>query len=104
MKKIFLLKEIFTIRYFLISLSFLFYLILSLKFYYLCNGDVVNFYPLISADGYDWYTEGIYLVETLKGHNFPNLPVLRNPFFVFITATDYLFGSKGIILSIVFFL
>lgn len=74
----------------------------GLKFYFLCDGDVLNHYPLISPDGFDWYTEGTYLIKIFFEKNLPNLPVLRPPFFVLITSLDYLLGSKGIILSIIY--
>jgi len=72
------------------------------KFYLLCNGDVLNHYPLISPDGFDWYTEGTYLFKGFFVENLPSLPVLRPPFFVFITFLDYLAGSRGLILAILF--
>ena len=72
------------------------------KFYFLCNGDVLNHYPLISPDGFDWYTEGTYVFKGFFAENLPSLPVLRPPFFVFITFLDYLAGSKGLILAILY--
>lgn len=80
----------------------IFGLAFGIKFYSLCNGDVLNHYPLISPDGFDWYTEGTYLIKSFFEQNLPNLPVLRPPFFVLITLLDYLAGSKGIVLSILY--
>ena len=74
-------------------------LIFGLKFIFLSNGDVINHYPLISSDGFDWYTEGIYLIKSFFQNNLPNIPVLRPPIFVLITSLDFLTGSRGLVLS-----
>lgn len=74
-------------------------LIFGLKFIFLSNGDVINHYPLISQDGFDWYTEGIYLINSFFQNNLPNLPILRPPTFVLITSLDFLTGSRGLVLS-----
>lgn len=74
-------------------------LIFGLKFIFLSNGDVINYYPLISDDGFDWYTEGIYLINSFFRNNLPNLPILRPPIFVLITSLDFLTGSRGLVLS-----
>lgn len=62
----------------------------------LSNGYVINQYPFISPDGFDWITEGLYLSEAMKGNLYEGvLPVARPPFFVFITAIDSLLGQTG---------
>jgi hypothetical protein len=83
---------------------FIFAILFSIKFYVLSNGNVLNHYPFISPDGFDWYTEGIYLVHLIQGDKLQALPVLRPPIFVFITALDYIFGGSGLILSVFYFL
>lgn len=67
------------------------------KLVVLSNGYVINQYPFISPDGFDWITEGLYLSEAIKGNLYAGvLPVARPPFFVFITAIDVLLGQTGI--------
>ena len=83
---------------------FFFAILFSIKFYVLSNGDVINHYPFVSPDGFDWYTEGIYLVHLIQGDNLQALPVLRPPIFVFITALYYILGGSGLILSGFYFL
>ena len=72
------------------------------QFVYLANGDVINNYPFISPDGFDWYTEGVYVTQLFSGATLPELPVLRPPFFVFVTAVDFIFGNKGLVLAILY--
>jgi hypothetical protein len=86
---------------FICNLAVIFFgLAFGLKFYFLSNGDVLNHYPLISPDGFDWYTEGMYLINSFFENDLTSLPVLRPPFFVLITLLDCLAGSKGLVLSI----
>ena len=80
----------------------LFAALFGVQFVYLANGDVINNYPFISPDGFDWYTQGIYVTQLLGGDSLPELPVLRPPFFVFITAVDFIFGNKGLVLAIAY--
>jgi hypothetical protein len=87
------------LRSFATKIAFLFSFLLGAKFVYLANGDVVNHYPYISPDGFDWYTEGVYLVKLFGGASLPELPVLRPPLFVFVTAADYVAGSQGWVLA-----
>ena len=44
--------------------------------------------------------EGVYFDKLLSGAKLPELPVLRPPFFVFITAADYLAGGRGVVLAL----
>lgn len=73
----------------------------AIQFVLLSNGDVINNYPYISNDGFDWYTEGVYVDKLLQGLALPDLPVLRPPVFVFVTAADYLAGGAGLVLALV---
>lgn len=80
--------------------------VLSLAYFFklliLSNGYMINQYPFISPDGFDWITEGLYLSEAIKGNVFDGvLPVARPPFFVFITAIDAFFGQTGIVIWLV---
>jgi len=81
---------------------FLYALFFGLKFIYLSNGSVIDHYPFISPDGYDWQVEGMYLVRYLSGYSLPDLFVLRPPIFVLINAVDYIFGGAGLILGFVY--
>lgn len=84
----------------IIAYSFLF----SYNFIRLANGDILNCYPFISPDGFDWYTEGIYLVNIIYGVDLPPLNVLRPPGFVCITALDYVAGENGIVIGTLLFI
>lgn len=87
------------IRSFATKSTILFSLLFAVKFWYLGGGDVVNYYPYISPDGFDWYLEGVYLIKFLGGASLPALPVLRPPLFVLVTAADFIFGRGGAILG-----
>lgn len=79
---------------------FLFSLMFAIQIVVLANGDIVNNYPYISPDGFDWYMQGVYLDKVLSGATLPELPVLRPPLFVLITAADYIAGGRGLIFSL----
>ena len=53
----------------------------------------------MGPDSYDWYVEGIYLVQSFGGELLPNLFVLRPPVFVLICALDYLLGASGYVVG-----
>ena len=54
---------------------FLFSLMFAIQIVVLANGDIVNNYPYISPDGFDWYMQGVYLDKVLSGATLPELPV-----------------------------
>jgi len=95
------MKDLITLRLFTTLCVLLFSIVFGIQFVRLSNGDVLNHYPFISSDGFDWYVEGIYLVKLIGGASLPDLPVLRPPLFVFVTAADYVAGSQGVFLAIV---
>ena len=80
---------------------FCFSVFCGLQVIFLSSGNVINHYPFMGPDSYDWYVEGIYLVQLLGGESLPNLFVLRPPVFVLICALDYLFGASGYVVGIV---
>jgi hypothetical protein len=85
-----------------VNLTVIFFgLVFGIKFYFLCNGDVLNYYPLISPDGFDWYTEGAYLYKSFATENLPSLTVLRPPLFVLTTLVDFLIGG-GLFLAFIY--
>ena len=71
----------------------------GLRFAGLSNPNLINQYPYLSADSFDWYTEGIYLIEGMRGASLPILPVLRPPIFVILCAFDYWSGGSGLVLG-----
>ncbi|MBT8544359.1 hypothetical protein G6730_05155 [Polynucleobacter paneuropaeus] len=83
------------------TFTIIFSSLFALKFWSLCGGDILNHYPFISPDGFDWYLEGAYLTKLMGGNSMPDLPVLRPPIFVMITALDYFFGEQGLVIAIV---
>lgn len=73
------------------KLPFIFVILFSIlfanKFIFLTNCDLLNYYPYISPDGFDWYLEGKQLFYPF--YKSPAvLPVLRPPIFVFMTGLD----------------
>ena len=73
-----------------------------MQFFFLSNGNVIDHYPYITPDGFDWYTEGVYLVRTLQGFILPPLFVLRSPGFVLVTALDFAIGRPGLVIGITY--
>jgi hypothetical protein len=73
----------------------------AVKFNLLSRGDILNFYPFVSPDGFDWYTEGVYLININHIDSSFKLPILRPPFFVFVTAIDFSVGNV-IVLPLVY--
>lgn len=67
------------------------------------QSPLLNTYPFISDDGYDWITEGIYLKSKFLGllTDEQNLAVVRPPVYVFITAVDSFFKMNGLFVAIV---
>ena len=65
---------------------------------------VINNYPYISPDGFDWLTEGFWLTQTVLGKNVSDvtLPIARPPVFVFITFLDALLGQNAYVISLAF--
>jgi hypothetical protein len=85
-------------------LLFIFSILYSKLIIVLSSGLVINHYPFISNDGFDWITEGYWLTTRLAGFDVSGivLPIARPPMFVFITALDSLAGQKGFVIAIVF--
>jgi hypothetical protein len=85
-------------------LTLLFSLIFAYKFNLLINYNLLQSYPYISNDGFDWYTEGAYLAKIITQQQFSNapLPVLRPPLFVLICTIDVLLGERGIFISLIY--
>jgi hypothetical protein len=59
------------------------------------RGDVLNSYPFVTLDGYDWLLEGNAIAALLSGNRHINLPVLRNPVYVLCIAADAALGATG---------
>jgi len=84
-----------------VSLAFVFCfsVFCGLQVIFLSSGNLINHYPFIGPDSYDWYVEGIYLVQLLSGESLPSLFVLRPPTFVLVCALDYLLGGSGYVVG-----
>jgi len=80
---------------------FCFSVFCGLQVIFLSTGNLINHYPFMGPDSYDWYVEGIYLVQLLQGESLPNLFVLRPPVFVLVCALDYFLGASGYVVGIV---
>ena len=59
--------------------------------------DFLNSYPFLTADGFDWYYEGLVLSERILGHCTPPLWVLRDPVFVVVCALDAALRANGLV-------
>lgn len=59
------------------------------------RGDVLNSYPFVTLDGYDWLLEGSAVAALLEGNRHIDLPVLRNPVYVLCIAADAAVGGGG---------
>lgn len=84
-------------------LLLLFSFIYSYQIIRLSNGFMINQYPFISPDGFDWLTEGVWLSKKIGGHTLSNivLPIARPPSFVVVTALDAFWGQNGVVVAIV---
>jgi hypothetical protein len=70
------------------------------QFILISDGNVLNNYPAMSSDGYDWLTEGLYLKLLLKDAVAEQvLPVLRPPVFVLVTMLDAFAGQGGYVIA-----
>jgi hypothetical protein len=85
--------------YFINFVVILLSIVFSIKFILLSSGDLINHYPYITPDGFDWYVEGMYISAFINGDAVGPLNVLRPPFFVFITYLDYVFGGAGYVIG-----
>jgi hypothetical protein len=59
------------------------------------RGDVLNSYPFVTLDGYDWLLEGNAVAAMLAGNRHIDLPILRNPVYVLCIAADAALGGGG---------
>lgn len=66
------------------------------------DGLLINNYPFLSPDSYDWIVEGAYL-ERMLGAAPPAQPLStgRNPVFVAVMALDAWFGQRGVVFGVV---
>jgi hypothetical protein len=66
------------------------------------NGYLLNNYPFLSPDSYDYIVEGEYLVRWLSGAPPERqLSHLRNPVFVGVMAVDAVLGRSGVVFALV---
>ena len=61
----------------------------------LTGSNLLNAFPFMSPDGYDYLFEGYVLSRWSQGAPLISFPVLRNPLFVLTTFVDYLMGGGG---------
>jgi len=66
------------------------------------DGFLLNNYPFLSPDSYDWILEGEYLARMWNGTPPARpLPTGRNPIFVAVMTLDALFGQRGLVFAVV---
>ncbi|MBV8201201.1 MAG: hypothetical protein JOZ15_11315 [Acidobacteria bacterium] len=74
-------------------------LVLAVAFYGVAaravRGDVLNSYPFVTLDGFDWLLEGAGVAAVLSGNRHIDLPLLRNPLYVLAIAADAAGGGTG---------
>jgi hypothetical protein len=61
----------------------------------LVRGDLLNSYPFISADGFDWLTGGLAVARWFDGLAIPELQWARNPGFIAVVFGDFHLGADG---------
>lgn len=61
----------------------------------LTQGNILNDYPFLSSDSYDWLYEGYVLSTVGSVSQIPTLPILRNPGFVSLTSIEYVLSGGG---------
>jgi hypothetical protein len=59
------------------------------------HGDVLNSYPVVLMDSFDWLFEGHAVAALLAGNGRIDLPLLRNPVYVLCIAADAALGGSG---------
>ena len=59
------------------------------------RGDLLNSYPFITLDGFDWLLEGTSVAALLAGNRHIDLPLLRNPVYLLAIAADAAAGAAG---------
>ena len=77
------------------AISFLYFILIAR----LTNGNLLNSFPFISQDGFDWLFEGKYIEIALSRRSLSGLPLpyaLRQPVFVGISTVDAVLGSRGL--------
>jgi hypothetical protein len=94
--------RLFNLRNIIILYVGVFALLFGVKFLHLSGLSILDNHPFISQDGFDWYVEGVYLVKLLQGHALGELPILRPPTFVFVTAVDYVVGGNGVFIAFIY--
>jgi hypothetical protein len=82
-----------------LAFVFCFSVLCGFQVIFLSAGNLINNYPFMGPDSYDWYVEGIYLVELFGDEPLPNLFVLRPPVFVLVCALDYLLWGSGYVVG-----
>ncbi|MDH3539682.1 MAG: hypothetical protein OEP52_06795 [Acidimicrobiia bacterium] len=61
----------------------------------LVRGNILNSYPFIPNDGFDWLLEGYAVSRWFDGLPIPELPLARNPGFVGVIFADFHIGANG---------
>ena len=91
-----------------ITMQYFFYipLIISfaifLKFIYLIDGHILNHYPFLGSDSFDYIVESMAISQYLTTGNFYELPVLRNPILVLALTVDSFLLNKGVFIAALF--
>ena len=76
-------------------------LIIFFKSLYLINGNILNAYPFLSSDSFDYIVEALALKKLILTGEITKLEILRNPLLVSILTIDNLISNKGFLISIV---
>lgn len=85
-----------------IHLVAFFYFLFFLKFLWLGDSSLINHYPFLTPDGFDWIVEGVYFKNCVLNFNGCDpLPVLRPPFFVLINSIGHTIGANKFVIGFV---
>ena len=87
---------------FLFYLSFVSFFIFIFVFNLKTSSPLINNYQFLGSDSFDWIFQGKNLYNRLSGKTFfYEIPVLRNPIFVFFSTLDSFLGEKGLVFFII---
>jgi hypothetical protein len=65
-------------------------------------GLLLNNYPFMTSDSFDWILEGLFLARAITGDRPERpLPAGRNPVFVVVMTLDALLGQRGLVFALV---
>lgn len=78
-------------------------LVITARLLWLAGNDMIDSYPFMFPDSFDWITNALYYIEIYKYHLTPTFPTIRAPFFPLLIALTYLIGLSNMVIVIIQF-